>query len=128
MELEPLFDLENLRKMPPTLSKTIDIEPTTDILKLHEAFKPVAYDFALALQSNSCVGRRLKIGIREGKDWKGTEIEFIVWQYKKLIDQIGGNLAVVIEWEKAEAIHLSVSDIVEKDAVPHLGAADIINS
>jgi len=39
---------------------------------------------------------------------------------------MGGNLAVVIDWNTVDAIHLSVSDIVPKEDVPFLGNPDLV--
>jgi len=111
--------------MKTTLSKTIDIEPVTDIAQLKEVFKPIAYNFCLALQSNGMVGKKLKIGVKD-REWQGADFDFITWQYEALLEQIGGNLAVVINWNTVDAIHLSVSDIVPKGEVLHQGAPDLV--
>lgn len=112
--------------MKTTLSKTINIEPATDIVLLIKAFEPIAQAFCLHLQSDGMVGRKLKIGVKDQGEWHGAEFPFITWQYEKLTSQIGGNLAVIIEWNTAEAIHLSVSDIVPKEEMPVLGSPDLV--
>lgn len=112
--------------MKTTLSKTIDIEPATEITVLAKAFEPVAYAFCWQLQSQSKVGRKLKIGVKDTGKWQGAEFDFFAWEYDKLISQIGGNLAVVIDWSAVDAIHLSVSDIMAKEDVPNLGSPDLV--
>lgn len=112
--------------MKTTLSKTLNIEPVTDITLLAQAFDPIARAFCLQLQSQRMVGRKLKIGVKDNEEWQGTEFEFTVWQYDNLIEQIGGNLAVMIDWNTVDAIHLSVSDTVPKEDVPNLGNADLV--
>lgn len=112
--------------MKTTLSKTIDIEPATDIVLLTKTFEPIAYAFCWQLQSSSMVGRKLKIGVKDSEKWQGAEFDFFVWEYDKLISQIGGNLAVVIGWSAVDAIHLSVSDIVPREEIPVLGNPDLV--
>ncbi|WP_432473356.1 hypothetical protein [Amphritea sp. HPY] len=111
--------------MPPTLSKTINIEPVSEIELLKQTFDPIARGFCLQLQSQGMVGRKLKVGVKDG-EWQGTELDFTVWQYDKLIEQIGGNLAVTIDWSTVDAIHLSVSDIVPKEDMPNIGNPDLV--
>lgn len=112
--------------MKSTLSKTVDIDPVSDITLLTQAFDPIARGFCLQLQSQGMAGRKLKIGIKDNDEWQGAEFDFIFWQYDKLISQISGNLAVVIDWNTVDAIHLSVSDIVPKEDVPFLGSPDLV--
>ncbi|MEH6578603.1 MAG: hypothetical protein V7731_16195 [Amphritea sp.] len=112
--------------MKSTLSKTINIKPVTEITLLVQAFDPIAHAFCLQLQRQGMVGRKLKIGVKDNEEWQGAEFDFIVWQYDKLIEQIGGNLAVMIDWTTVDAIHLSVSGIVPKEDVPHLGNPDLV--
>lgn len=109
-----------------TLSKTVEVESTSDITLLAQAFEPIAHAFCLNLQSNGMIGRTLKIGVKDDGKWQGAEFDFIVWRYDDLIKQIGGNLAVVIDWTAANAIHLSVSDIVAKEEIPALGNPDLV--
>lgn len=109
-----------------TLSRTVEVNQTSDIAHLVKTFEPIARAFCLSLQSNKVIGRRLKIGVRDGDEWQGVAFEFIVWRYDDLMKQIGGNLAVSIEWESASAIHLSISDIESKDSETVLGSPDLV--
>jgi len=53
--------------MKSTLSKTIDIEPVTDITLLVQTFNPLAHAFCLQLQRQGMAGRKLKIGVKGGE-------------------------------------------------------------
>lgn len=123
--LNDLFREDKLL-MKTTLSKTVSIESTSDIAMLVQAFKPIAHAFCLQLQHQGVVGLKLKIGIKDNDEWRGTEFDFIVWRYDEMISQIGGNLAVVVDWNTVDSIHLSVSDIVPKGDVPNLGSPDLM--
>lgn len=109
-----------------TLSKNLTITPTDDVKQISEAFEPIARAFCLQLQQQKMVGKKLKVGVKDGDEWKGVEIDFIVWQYDKLTSQVDGNIAVVIDWSAVDAIHLSVSDIVPREEIPILGNPDLV--
>lgn len=108
------------------LSKTVTIKPTREIEDLVAAFNPVVKSMSLKLQRSGEVGQWLKIGLLTNNEWSGTDFKFIVWRYDKFIQQVSGNLAVVIDWDEVSAIHLSVSEIVPKVQITHLGTADLI--
>lgn len=50
--------------MKTTLSKTIDIEPVTDIELLKQAFDPIARAFCIQLQSQGLVGVSSRSALR----------------------------------------------------------------
>ena len=65
--------------------------------------------------------------MKDSGEWHGTDFEFDVFRYDKLVHQIGRHLAIAIDWEKAQVIHLSVSYIVPKEETPFLGNPDLLN-
>lgn len=109
-----------------TLSKTVGVNPTSDVTAIMAAFEPIVRSICLRLQSKQQVGQRVKIGLRDtAAGWQGVEYDFTAWRYDKLIQQVELSVSIGIEWTKVASIHLSVTELTQYIQSFHLESPDL---